>query len=121
MEKLEPHEVERYIKNQKPEYQPAIRRAMEIVSRVLAEYGELGAHPVISYQILGWRFRGKFLLHISASKDHISFHGAHALERLEASHPQWFKLKGSTLWWQPEPELPEAVIRDVIERRIADL
>ena len=115
MTKYEPHEVERYLADQLPEHERALRRVVAIVSDAI------GSQPVISYQILGWRHAGKFVLYVSGWKDHLSIHGQSRElgEMFGAEHPEWFKLKGTTLWFQAEPELPEDLIRDLVAARLA--
>ncbi|MEN9737045.1 MAG: hypothetical protein RJA26_278 [Actinomycetota bacterium] len=115
MSKYGPDEVERYLADVNAKYQPALRRVVRIITE------ELGVQPVISYQIIGWRINGKMGLFVSGWKDHLSFHGGHALEHLAEVYPQWLKLKGATLWFQDEPELPVEIIKEVIATRVESL
>jgi uncharacterized protein YdhG (YjbR/CyaY superfamily) len=115
MSKYGPDEVERYLADVNAKYQPALRRVVQIITE------ELGVQPVISYQIIGWRINGKMGLFVSGWKDHLSFHGGHALEHLAEVYPQWLKLKGATLWFQDEPELPVEIIKEVIATRVESL
>jgi uncharacterized protein YdhG (YjbR/CyaY superfamily) len=115
MSKYGPGDIERYLADVPEKYQAALRRVVGLVT------AELQIEPVISYQIIGWRINGKMALFVSGWKDHLSFHGGHALEPLAESLPQWFTLKGATLWFQAEPELPLEVIRQVIATRVESL
>ena len=111
MTKYGPNEVERYLSDQLPKHEVALRRVVDFIT------AELGIQPVISYQIIGWPIRGRYGIYVSGWKDHLSFHGGHFLETLAEQFPLWFKRKGATLWFQPEPELPFEVIRAVIQAR----
>ena len=115
MSKYAPEEVERYLAESPERYRQPLRRIMDML------HTELGINPIISYQIIGFRIVGSYGIYISAWKDHMSFHGGHFLEPLADQHPEWFKRKGATLWFQDEPELPIEAIRAVISARFASI
>jgi hypothetical protein len=108
-------EVEAYLAAVPEKYLAPLRRVVDLVTE------ETGIQPVISYQIVCWPVKGKYGIYASGWKDHMSFHGGHFLAPLASEYPQWFKLKGATLWFQAEPELPLAAIRAVIDRRMSTL
>jgi len=110
-----PGDVEKYLTDQLPVHEIALRRVVGIITE------ELGIQPVISYQIIAWPIRGRYGIYVSGWKDHLSFHGGHFLEPLAEQFPQWFKRKGATLWFQPNPELPVDVIRAVLQARFASM
>lgn len=109
MAKYEKHEVERYLKDQKPQYEAPMRRLVKLFSE------ELGKEPVISYQIISWPIKGRYGIFISGWKDHMSLHGGHALEPLAEKYPDLFKRSGATLWIRDGKEdLPIEAVRAVV-------
>jgi uncharacterized protein YdhG (YjbR/CyaY superfamily) len=114
--KYAPDHVEQYLADQPIRNQAALRRVRSIILDALPESSD-----AISYQIIGFRYRKKFVLYISGWADHLSFHGGHGMAELASKYPQWLKLKGTTLHFQPEPEIPEEVVREVVELRLANL
>ena len=57
-------------------------------------------------------------MHISGWNDHLSFHGGHGMEEMAVRYPQWLKVKGATLHFQAQPEIPEQVVREVVALRL---
>jgi len=108
-------EVETYLAGVPVKYQAPLRRVMDIL------VAELGIEPRISYGIVAFTISGKYGIYVSGWKDHMSFHGGHFLEPLAEKHPDWFKRKGATIWFQDQPELPVEVIRSVIAARFESM
>lgn len=115
MTKYAPDEVERYLSEQSPKYEAALRRVVNLIT------AELGIEPIISYQIIGWKIHKSYAIYVSGWKDHMSIHGGHHLEPLADQFPQWFKRKGATLWFQDQPELPLEVIQAVLAARFESI
>ena len=114
--KYEPNEVERYLTDQPAKNEAALRRVRDIILDALPD-----STDAISYQIIGFRHKKKFVLHISGWADHLSFHGGHGMAELATKYPQWLKLKGTTLHFQPDPEIPDAIVREIVALRLANL
>ncbi|MFM5904946.1 MAG: DUF1801 domain-containing protein [Micrococcales bacterium] len=114
--KYEPNEVERYLTDQPPQNEVALRRVRQIILDELP-----GAVDSISYQVIGFKYQKRFVMHISGWDDHLSFHGGHGMEEMAARYPQWLKVKGATLHFQPTPEIPENVVREVVALRLSNL
>ena len=114
--KYEPDEVERYLGDQLPIHEAALRRVRQIILDELP-----GAVDAISYQVIGFRYQKKWVMHISGWNDHLSFHGGHGMEEMAVRYPQWLKVKGATLHFQAQPENPEQVVREVVALRLANL
>ena len=108
-------EVETYLAGVPVRYREPFRAVAEVLA------AKLGIQPKISYGIIAFTLSGKYGIYISGWKDHMSFHGGHFLEPLADQHPEWFKRKGATLWFQDEPELPIEAIRAVISARFASI
>lgn len=110
--------VEEYYAAQSPENRKALQRIQKIIEKTLGECA-----VSLSYQIIGFRFKKKFVIYISGWKDHLSFHGFSVSlgNELIAKYPEYLKLKGRTLHFQPTPELPENVVIELVQARVAEI
>jgi len=108
-------EVETYLAGVPAKYQTPLRAVAD------ALVAKLGVQPTISYGIIAFVLHGKYGIYISGWNDHMSFHGGHFLAPLGEKHPEWFKTKGATIWFQADPALPEAAINAVITARLASM
>ena len=113
--KFGPDEVGKYLAAQLPEHRAELERIIGIVASVLPE-----AKPVISYQIIGFALGKKKFFYISGWQNHLSFHGNYSDNGVSFAdkYPEWFKLKGMTLQFQAKPELPEAIIQELLAFRL---
>jgi uncharacterized protein YdhG (YjbR/CyaY superfamily) len=113
--KLGPDEVDKYLATQLPEHRAELERIIGIVASVLPE-----AKPVISYQIIGFALGKKKFFYISGWQNHLSFHGNYSDNGVSFAekYPEWFKLKGMTLQFQAKPQLPEAIIKELLAFRL---
>ena len=109
--------VEEYLAAQPEANRKALERVRKIILKTLP-----GSEDAYSYAIIGFRFNKKFVIYISGWKDHLSFHGFSVSlgNEMVAKYPQ-LKLKGRTLHFQPTPELPEALVKDLVLARVAEL
>ena len=110
--------VEEYLAAQPELNRKALSRVMEIVLKTLP-----GSEAAYSYAIIGFRFQKKFVIYISGWKDHLSFHGFSVSlgNEMVTKYPANLKLKGRTLHFQPSPEIPESVVRELALARVAEL
>jgi uncharacterized protein YdhG (YjbR/CyaY superfamily) len=110
--------VEEYYAAQPEGNRVALQRVQNIIEKTLGQ-----CTVSLSYQIIGFRYKKKFVSHISGWKDHLSFHGFSVSlgNELVAKYPEYLKLKGRTLHFQPTPEIPEAMVRDLILARVAEI
>ena len=110
--------VEEYYVAQSPENRKALERVQRIIEKTLGE-----CTVSLSYQIIGFRYRKKFVIYISGWKDHLSFHGFSVSlgNDLVSKYPEFLKLKGRTLHFQPKPELPEKIIEELVLARVAEI
>jgi len=108
-------EVETYLSGVPARYQDPLRKIATYLAKTLA------VEPEISYGIINFRLHGKYGIYISGWKDHMSFHGGHFIAQLGETHPEWFKAKGATIWFQDQPELPSEVIDAVITARMRSM
>ena len=110
--------VDEYLEAQSPTNRKALNRIRKIILKTLN-----GSVESLSYQIIGFRFNKKLVIHISGWKDHLSFHGFSVSlgNDLVAKYPQYLKLKGRTLHFQPLPELPEKIVTELVLARVAEL
>jgi len=108
-------EVETYLAGVPSKYQAPLRKVADYL------VNKLGVQPIISYGIIGFPLHGKYAIYISGWKDHMSFHGGHFLAPLAQTNPDWFKVKGATIWFQDQPELPATAIDAVITARLRSM
>lgn len=109
--------VEEYLAAQPEANRKALERIRKLILKTLP-----GSEDAYSYAIIGFRYNKKFVIYISGWKDHLSFHGFSVSlgNEMVAKYPQ-LKLKGRTLHFQPTPELPEALVKDLVQARVAEL
>ena len=109
--------VEEYLAAQPEANRKALERIRKLILKTLP-----GSEDAYSYAIIGFRYNNKFVIYISGWKDHLSFHGFSVSlgNEMVAKYPQ-VKLKGRTLHFQPTPELPEALVKDLVQARVAEL
>ena len=114
MEKLGPDQVPEYLARQSDLNRAQLERIIQIVQDEIP-----GAKACISYQIIGFAVDKKKIFYVSGWKDHLSFHGTHkhTNQNMAIAYPQWFTIKGMTLQFQAEPELPKSIIRQVAQER----
>ncbi|MFM5951049.1 MAG: iron chaperone [Micrococcales bacterium] len=110
--------VEEYYAAQPEINRVALKRVQGIIEKTLGE-----CTVSLSYQIIGFRYKKKFVTHISGWKDHLSFHGFSVSlgNELVAKYPEYLKLKGRTLHFQPQPEIPEEMVRELVQARVAEI
>lgn len=110
--------VEEYLAAQPAENRKALDRVRKIILKLLD-----GSVDRISYQIIGFRYQNKNVIHISGWKDHLSFHGFSVSlgNEMIAKYPKYLKLKGRTLHFQPTPEIPEALVKELVLARVAEI
>ena len=108
-------EVDEYLAQFDELTQAALQGVREIILSAIPE-----AEEAISYKIIGFKFEGKFLLYISGWKNHCSIHGtSKALAKyLLDTYPGQLKISGTTLHFDPAAPPSEALIRDLVDRRI---
>lgn len=110
--------VEEYLAAQPEVNRKALDRIRKIVLKTLPDSTE-----AISYQIIGFRYQKKYVIYISGWKDHLSFHGFSVSlgNEMIAKYPEFLKLKGRTLHFQPIPELPENLVKELVLARVAEI
>ena len=109
--------VEEYLAAQPEANRKALERIRKLILKTLP-----GSEDAYSYAIIGFRYNNKFVIYISGWKDHLSFHGFSVSlgNEMVAKYPQ-LKLKGRTLHFQPTPELPDELVRELVLARVAEL
>jgi uncharacterized protein YdhG (YjbR/CyaY superfamily) len=76
------------------------------------------AEECISYGIPAFRLNGKFLVGLGAAANHCSFYPGSALDRYKAELKGYETSRG-TVRFQPNQPLPVALVRKLVEARIA--
>jgi uncharacterized protein YdhG (YjbR/CyaY superfamily) len=110
--------VDEYLAAQPDANRKALERIRKIVKKTLP-----GSEDAYSYAIIGFRYNKKFVIYISGWQDHLSFHGFSVPlgNELVAKYPAFLKLKGRTLHFQPKPDIPEQMVRELVLARVAEL
>lgn len=110
--------VEAYLAAQPEANRIALARVRKIILETLPE-----ATEAISYQIIGFRYQKKYVFYISGWKDHLSFHGFSVSlgNELISKYPDFLKLKGRTLHFQPQPEIPKKLVEELVLARVSEL
>jgi uncharacterized protein YdhG (YjbR/CyaY superfamily) len=110
--------VDEYLAAQPAVNREALERVRRIILKTLPE-----STDAYSYAIIGFRFQKKFVIYISGWKDHLSFHGFSVSlgNEMVAKYPDYLTLKGRTLHFQPKPELPESLVKELVLARVAEI
>lgn len=108
--------VDTYLKKVNPPERGELERIRGIVKALVPK-----ATEGISYGMPGFKFNGKYLIGYAAFKDHLSvFPAAHAVEVLKSKLGK-FKLSKGTIQFTLEHPLPENIIKELVEVRLADI
>ena len=108
--------VEDYLKTLDEPQRVGLERIRRIVREVAPQ-----ADEVISYGIPGFKYRQKYLVGFAAFKDHLSlFPTSHPLEVMRSDLGK-YKLSKGTIQFTIEHPIPESVVKQLIEIRLADI
>jgi uncharacterized protein YdhG (YjbR/CyaY superfamily) len=106
--------IDSYFKTIQPAQKAALERIRKIIKQTVPE-----AEETISYGMPAFKYRGKRLIYFAAYKKHMSlFGGLGSMEKKLGS----FKLshKGTLQFTEDNP-VPEAVIKEIILNRLAEI
>jgi uncharacterized protein YdhG (YjbR/CyaY superfamily) len=96
---------------------PAEQRAALEILRGQIHAAAPGAEECISYGLPTFKLNGA-LVHFGAAKRHCAFY-PHGVIEVFADRLQAYDTSKGTIRFQPDSPLPEAVIREIVEYRIA--
>jgi uncharacterized protein YdhG (YjbR/CyaY superfamily) len=95
------------------------REALEHIRQLVLDLVP-DAQEVISYNMPGFKYKGKYLLTFEAFNDHLSlFPGATVdffKERLTG-----YKLSKGTIQFTVDKPLPDDIIKDIVRKRVAEI
>ena len=102
-----------------PGQRTELERIRTIVRRIVPDADDI--EEVISYAIPTINYKGKHLVHFAAFKDHMSiFPTAGPTEALK-DKLTGYKVSKGTIQFTLEKPLPESLIREIIEHRLANM
>jgi len=108
--------VEQYVSEMDPAVQPRLNEIRELIKATAP-----GVEERISYNILGYRLNGRYLIYLNGAKSHIGLYPAldamraHFGERLESL------ITGkATISLKNDEPLPLDLIREIIEFQVAE-
>jgi uncharacterized protein YdhG (YjbR/CyaY superfamily) len=79
-----------------------------------------GAEECLSYGLVGFRHRGRTLVHLGASAKHCAFYpGPSAIASFKKELASFDMSKG-TIRFQPDAPLPAALVRKIVKARLAE-
>ena len=96
--------------------QAELQKLRRVIQAVVPE-----AEEAISYQLPAFRFEGKPLVALGASKEHCALYplSGTVLEGFEAALAGFSRSKG-TVRFTPEAPLPDKLVRAIVEARVAE-
>lgn len=107
--------VEEYLSNVTPSQKLQYERLRKIVNATVPDVEE-----AISYGMPTFKYKGKFLIYWGAFKDHMSLFPGPQTDRIkEQLHD--FKMAKGTIQFTEDKPVPEAIIKDLILTRQADI
>lgn len=98
------------------EVPPDQRAALQVLRRQILAAAP-GAEECISYGLPSFRLNGA-LVHFGAAKNHCAFYPHSVIEPFADRLKAYDTSKG-TIRFQPENPLPEALVREIVEYRVA--
>ena len=110
--RAKPTTIDEYLAPLRDDQRVALERLRQIILSAAP-----GAEEAISYQLPAFRLDGRWLLWIGAAASHCAIYGVESagVEGLEE-----FEISGKgTVRFHPERPLPDALVRKLVEARIA--
>lgn len=116
--------VDEYLHNLKPSQHAEYQRIDKIVRTIVSEVEE-----VISYGVVTWKYKGKYVLYFGAYETHMSIYpiGSEVIEAVKDELGSFvltratLKSKGTVQFSESNP-VPDALVRAIVDgrRRIID-
>jgi uncharacterized protein YdhG (YjbR/CyaY superfamily) len=111
-----PTEIQAYLARQPAPQRKALRKLRKMILAALP-----GATERISYKIPAFERDGRVLLSMAGFKSHCSLFGGHATARIAKDEPgEGFRVKGSTIQFDPAKGLPAMLVRKIAKVRVAE-
>lgn len=108
-----PATIDEYLSRVSPDKRAALERLRRQIRAVIPT-----AEECISYQMPAFRHDGKVLVWFGAGANHCAFYPGAVVQQLEDELADYETSKG-TIRFQPDVPLPAALVRKIIELRIA--
>jgi uncharacterized protein YdhG (YjbR/CyaY superfamily) len=108
-----PTTVDAYLKAVNPDQRKALQKLRQDIHSVAP-----GAEECISYGMLAFRWKGKFLVAFGAAKMHCAFYPGSIVREFADELSNYDTAKG-TIRFQPDKPLPKGLVTNLIKARIA--
>lgn len=116
MQKSKPKTVDEYLSNLSKDQKTELQRIRDIIKKEVPEVEES-----ISYEMPGYKYKGKPLIYFAAFKDHLSiFPTPGPIEELDAVLKKYQSGKG-TLQYNLEDPFPEELLQKLIQARLKQI
>jgi uncharacterized protein YdhG (YjbR/CyaY superfamily) len=109
-----PNSFDDYLAAQTPDKRAALQKLRKAIRSAVPK-----AEECISYGIAAFRLNGKFFVGLAATTKHCSFHLGATLQRHMDKLKKYDVSKG-TIRFQPDDPIPAALVRKLVEARIAE-
>lgn len=110
------NEVGKYLNNLEPEQKQALERIRNIVKATTPDAVEL-----ISYDMPGFKYKGKYLVGYAAFRDHLSIFPTPGPIAVLADKLRDFRISKGTVQFTADQPLSEELIRKIIQIRANDI
>ena len=111
-----PKEIQEYLARQPAPQRKALRKLRKIILAALP-----GATERISYKIPAFERDGRVLLSMAGFKSHCSLFGGYATAQIAKDEPgEGYRVKASTIQFDPAKGLPATLVRTIAKARIAE-
>lgn len=107
--------VDEYFEKANPAQQAELQRVRQIIRREVPEVEE-----VISYGMPGFKYKGQSVVWVGAFKDHMSLFPGPVTKELAKKLTE-FKMRKGTIQFTIEHPLPEALIVEIVQSRLAEI
>ncbi|MBD0333015.1 MAG: DUF1801 domain-containing protein [Chitinophagaceae bacterium] len=111
-----PKTVDEYLTALPPKVKSTLQSLRKVILSTVPDAIEL-----ISYQIPGYKYKGRPLVFFAAFKNHCSFFGTSKslLERFK-KELQPYEISGTTIHFSPENPLPSSLVKKLVKARIEE-
>lgn len=108
--------IDDYLNNVREPHRQQLEHIRKIVHAATPD-----AEEVISYGMPAFKYKGKYLIGFTAFKDHMSiFPASRPIEVLKDKLGE-FKLSKGTIQFTLDHPVPEAIIKELVQIRLADI
>ncbi len=107
--------IDEYLESTTPSQRAELEKIRQLVKQMVPD-----AEEVISYGIPTLKYKGKYLIHFAAFKNHMSVFPGPRTEAIK-DKLEGYKLGKGTIQFTEDKPLPESIIKELVRSRLAEI